>query len=197
MADVNYNEKKQVESVVDQPAKVREKGLGGRLADIFLSENASKVKSYIVTDVIIPAIKDTIVNIVQNGVEMLFYGETTASPRGKKSDGGTYVSYNGYYNSGSKSNTARSSDRDRSWHNSRDVLFASRGDAERAKAELIAIFRRYKTASVADLCHLADVESTYMEEKWGWYDLEDRDIHVRSVRGGYYMLELPKPMYLE
>ena len=134
MADVNYNEKKQVESVVDQPAKVREKGLGGRLADIFLSENASKVKSYIVSDVIIPAIKDTIVNIVQNGVEMLFYGETTASPRGKKSDGGTYVSYNGYYNSGSKSNTARSSDRDRSWHNSRVICVERRCGTSKSRA---------------------------------------------------------------
>lgn len=197
MADVNYNEKKHVEQVVSEPAKLKEKGIGGMFADIFLSENIGKVKEYLVSDVVVPAIKETIVSIVQNGIEMLFYGSSgTYNRNTRKNDGGTYVSYNGYYNKGLKSDRTDTSNRNRSRHSTRDVIFATRGDAERTKAELVEAFRKYKSATFADFCYAAKVDYTYMEEKWGWYELDDQDLRVIPVRGGF-VIDMPKPIYLE
>lgn len=196
MADVNYNEKKHVNQVVSEPASRRERGIGGTFADIFLSENIGKVKEYLVSDVVIPAIKETVVTIVQNGIEMLIFGTTGSSKTTRKSDGGAYVSYNEYHSSSVKSNRTDTSNRNRSRHNSRDVLFKTRGDAERTKAELVEAFRKYKTATFADFCYAAKVDYTWMEEKWGWYELEDQDIQVVPVRGGF-VIDMPKPIYLE
>lgn len=188
-----YNEKKKVEKIIDGNVKVKEKGIGRRLADIFLSEDAGKVKSYVVSEVIIPAIKDTIVDIVKNGIDMMFYGE--AKSGSSKKGGGTYVSYSKYYDQGSKNRPVDTRDRDRGRGNSREFIFDSKGEAEEVLDTMFEIVRDYQAASVADLCGLVGVTPEWQENKWGWYDLSGAS--VKRIYGRKYILDLPKPMYLE
>lgn len=186
-----YNEQKKVEKIISGEVKVKEKGFGRKLADIFLSEDAKNVKSYIVTTVVIPAIKDTIVDIVKNGVDMLFYGESRSSNR---KNGGTYVSYSNYYNPGTKNRQPEPRDSDRSRSNNREFIFRSKGEAVDVLDTLFDITKDYQAASVADLCSLVGVTPEWNDYKWGWYDLGGST--VKRVHGGY-ILDLPKPMYLE
>ena len=198
MADVNYNERKPVTPVVDEPAKVRDKNIARRFSDIFLSEHVDNVKKYIVADVVIPAIKDTIVSIVQNGIEMLFYGDSTIGRKTtcRKDIGGTYVSYDGY-STGLKNRAVEPRNSDRTWHTSRDVVFRTRTQAAEAKAELIMRSKQYGSVPVADLCRMGKVNSNWVEEEWGWYELEESDIRIigNNIRG--FILDMPKPVYLE
>lgn len=186
-----YSEPKKIEKVIDGEVKTKEKGLGGKLADTFLSEDSSKIKSYILYDVIIPAIKDTIVDIVKNGIEMLFYGQTKASNISRKSANGTYVSYNSYYSPAPKRRAEPSQQRK---GDIKEFIFAERGEAEKVLDTLTDIIVEYKAASVADLCSLVGVTGEWTDNKWGWVDLSDSS--VKRVHGGY-ALDLPKPIYLE
>jgi hypothetical protein len=186
-------EQKKVEKVIEGNVKTKEKGLFSKLGETFLSEDASKVKSYILTDVIIPAVKDTIVDIVKNGIDMIFYGEPRAD-RSKQKGGGTYVSYNSYYNPSSRSRTTDTRDRDRSRSNSREFIFDSRGEAEKVLDTLFDLVEEYKAASVADLCSLVGVTGEWTDNKWGWLDLKGSS--VKRVHGGY-ILDLPRPIYLD
>lgn len=52
-----------------------------KFADVFISEDVNNVKSYIVMDVLVPAIKKAISDIVTNGIDMILYGETGKSKR--------------------------------------------------------------------------------------------------------------------
>ena len=185
-----YDKQKKVEKIVNSDVTVKEKGLGEKLAETFLSEDVSNVKTYILRDVIIPAIKDTIVDIVKNGIEMMFYGDTKVS---RKNSGTTYVSYSSYYQPTTKSRSeSRSSERTKG--NSKDFIFESRGEAEKVLDTLTDIVSEYKSASVADLCQLVGVTGEWTDNKWGWIDLTSAS--VKRVHGGY-MLDLPKPTYLE
>lgn len=189
-----YDKQKKVEKVVSSEVTVKEKSLGGKLAETFLSEDVANVKTYILKDVIIPAIKDTIVDIVKNGIEMMFYGDTKIGRRDTRSSGGTYVSYSSYYQPTSRSRTESSGDSNRNRNNSRDFIFASRGEAEKVLDTLCEIVAEYQAASVADLCQLVGVTGEWTDNKWGWFELGSAS--VKRVHGGY-MLDLPKPTYLE
>ena len=46
-----------------------------KFADVFISEDVNNVKSYIVMDVLVPAIKKAISDIVTNGIDMILYGK--------------------------------------------------------------------------------------------------------------------------
>lgn len=187
-----YNEQKKVEKVVSEKVKVKNKGVGRKLADIFLSEDAANVKSYIFTDVIVPAVKDTVVDIVKSAIEMMFYGETRQSSG--KTGGGSYVSYSNYYNPSSRNHPVDTVNRNRSYGDRREFIFSSRGEAEKVLDVLTEIVAEYQAASVADLCSLVGVTGEWTDNKWGWVDLSGAS--VKRIHGGY-ILDLPKPIYLD
>lgn len=85
---------KKVEKVISGSAKPKKKGEMQKFADVFISEDVGNVKSYILMDVLVPAIKKAISDIVTNGIDMILYGETG---RTRKASSGTKVSYGKYY----------------------------------------------------------------------------------------------------
>ena len=85
---------KRVQKVVKDPAKTKKNEVR-KIADIFISEDVANVKNYIFMDVLVPAVKKAIYDIVTNGIDMFLYGGTG---RGKSSSSpGTKVSYRSYY----------------------------------------------------------------------------------------------------
>ena len=65
---------KRVQKVVTGNVKTRKNEVR-KFTDIFISEDAANVKSYIFMDVLVPAIKKAISDIVTDGVDMILYGE--------------------------------------------------------------------------------------------------------------------------
>ena len=67
---------KKIEKIIAGTAKTKKKTEMSKFKDIFISEDASNVKSYVLMDVLIPAIKKAVSDIVTNGIDMILYGST-------------------------------------------------------------------------------------------------------------------------
>lgn len=177
-------DRKKVEKVVHGRVRTKPKSGISKITDIFISEDAANVKSYIVMDVLVPAVKKAISDIVRDGIDMILYGES----RGRKSSSASgYVSYRDY---------SRSDDRDR-FRDSRsrssyahdDIVLDSRGEAEEVLTRMDELIDTYGNVSVADLYDLVGKSSEYTDNKYGWTNIRNAEpIHVRDG----YMLKLPK-----
>jgi len=182
-------EKKKVEKVVTGVAKVKKKSEVSKLKDIFISEDASNVKSYIVMDVLVPAIKKAVADIVTNGIDMILYGETGHS---KRSSSSSKVSYRSYYD---RRDDDRRYDRDRGrvkqGYDYDDVIIETRGEAEAVISRMDEIVDMYGRVSVADLYDLVGITGNYTDNNYGWTNLASAE-PIR-VRDGY-IIKLPKAM---
>lgn len=72
-------EEKRVKKVVSGTVKIKKKGEMRKLADVFISEDVANVKSYVLMDVLVPAIKKAIVDIVENGINMVLMATPVAA----------------------------------------------------------------------------------------------------------------------
>lgn len=179
-------DRKKVEKVVHGGVRTKPKSGVSKITDVFISEDAANVKSYIVMDVLVPAVKKAISDIVRDGIDMILYGES----RGRKSSSASgYVSYRDY---------SRSDDRDR-FRDSRsrssyahdDIILDSRGEAEEVLTRMDELIDTYGNVSVADLYDLVGKSSEYTDNKYGWTNI--RNAEPIRVRDGY-MLKLPKAL---
>ena len=184
-------EEKKIESVVTNAAKTRKKGDIRKLADIFISEDANNVKSYILMDVIVPAVKKAISDIVTTGIDMILYGE---SGRTKKNNTVTNVSWRKYYDQNSDRSNANTSNSKYGGLNYDDIVLTTRGDAEAVLDAMNDIINQYGTVSVADLYDLTNVPNdNFAMNRYGWINISGATT-VR-VRDGY-ILKLPKAIPL-
>ena len=185
-------EEKRIRKVVKSPAKTK-KNEARKLADIFISEDVSSVKNYIFMDVLVPAIKKAIYDIVTNGIDMFLYGGTG---RSKNSSSGNKVSYRNYYDQKNSGGVVRSHEPNRvqTGFEYEDVVFPSRGDAENAKQQMQDIVARYGLVTVNDLYEMAMLSAPYTSQKYGWVDVSN--VSVERVRDGY-VLKLPRAVPID
>lgn len=189
-AEQQTAEPKKVKKVVSGKVKTKKNEMR-RLTDIFIAEDAGNVKSYIFMDVLVPAIKKAISDIVTDGIDMILYGES----KSRKASSGNRVSYRSYYDD--KNNRSRHSnedDRARERFDYNDIIFPSRGDAEMVREQMVDLIDRYGFVTVADMYDMADLTSPYTSNKYGWTNIRNADV-VR-VRDGY-VLKLPKAMPID
>lgn len=185
---------KRVSKVVKGPVKTKKNEVR-KFADIFISEDISNVKTYIFMDVLVPAVKKAIYDIVTNGIDMFLYG---GSGKSKSSSTGTKVSYRNYYDQKSTSNSVgyRGSENTRS-HNGfeyEDIVFDNRGEAETVKQQMQAAIGRYGFVTVSDLYDMVDLPAPYTSQKYGWMDVSSAE--VKRERDGY-SLKLPRPVPID
>lgn len=177
---------KRVQKVVKTPVKTKKNEVR-KFADIFISEDISNVKNYIFMDVLVPAIKKAIYDIVTNGVDMFLYGGTG---KNKTTTSGSKVSYRSYYDQ--KNNSGYRGSENTKSHNGfeyDDVIFDNRGEAEAVKQQMQAAIYKYGFVTIADLYDMVDLPAPYTSQKYGWSDLSN--VETVRVRDGY-MLKLPR-----
>lgn len=180
---------KKVEKVITGTARTKKKSDIRKFTDVFISEDVNNVKSYILMDVLVPAIKKAISDIVTNGVDMILYGESGAN---RKRSTVSKISYNKMFDDPRASRIH--SERSRSGLDYDELIFDSRGDAEAVLSALEDIISQFGVASVGDLYDLAQVSTTnYAINKYGWSDL--RSAEVIRARDGY-MIKLPRALPL-
>ena len=176
---------RRVQKVVTGNVKTRKNEVR-KLTDIFISEDAANVKSYVIMDVLVPGIKNAIYDIVTNSFDMILFGGTGGR---KKSSSGSKVSYRSYYDDRRDDRReSRYSDRNRFDYD--DIEFDHRGDAEAVRNEMIDCIERYGMVSVADMYDMAGQTAPYTGNKFGWTSI--RTSEIKRVRGGKYIIELPK-----
>ena len=185
--------KKEVKKVISGKAVKKEKTTAQKFADVFLSDDIDNVKDYVFFDVVVPAIKEAIVNAITGGVEMIFFGNS--SSRSMRREGGkSYVSYSSYYKSDNSNNRRDSSANRRARGNYSPVEVDSRAEGEEILSNLVDFAIDYGQATVADLYELAGLSSNFTDNKWGWVDLSTAS--VKRVRNGY-LIDLPNPELLD
>lgn len=186
-------ETKKVEKVVKGTVVQRKKSLGKRIIETFVGEDVNSVTSYLIHDVLVPAAKSTISDMVQGGIEMLLFGEKKGS-RTQRDRGRSYVSYNNYSSRDRRDDRREFSNRDRARHNFDDIVLSSRGEAEEVLSHLVDLTIDYGQASVSDLYDLVGITGNFTDNKYGWFDLSSASVS-RSRDG--YLLNLPKPKLLD
>lgn len=181
------------------------KSLIKRFADSFKEGGAGhEVGSYIMYDVVIPAAKSTIADLVEGAIDMILFGGDTRSPRLRRNKGRSYVSYSDLYDHRYSSTSRREPHTVRKPHNVETatrirhdftgVVLGSRAEAEIVLAEMVDLVNEYGVASVSDLYDLVGLSSEYTDNKYGWFDLEGAS--TARVRDGW-ALELPRPRIIE
>jgi hypothetical protein len=80
--------------------------------------------------------------------------------------------------------------RARANHEFDEIILESRAEAELVLEKLTDLIEQYDVATVADLYELVGISSSHVDQKWGWDDI--RDSGAERVRGGGYLLSLPK-----
>lgn len=176
---------KNVEKVVKGKVKVKKKNSLQKMTRSIIAEDAESVKSYVLIDVILPAIKKAIYDTVVGGAEMFLFGE---KGYGKKSSGASKISYTSYYSDGRKS-TAASRIRSGNYYDFDDILVESRGEAEEVLNRMDELLEIYKVVSVADFYDLLGVTCDYTDNKYGWTHLKNAEI-IRTRDG--YKFKMPK-----
>ena len=83
---------KTVEKVVTGDVMVQKRSLGRKMKDLFIEADFRSVSHYILSDIMLPAFKNLIVDGVTKGVERTIYGEPAM--RRRSFSQGPRVSYN-------------------------------------------------------------------------------------------------------
>ena len=180
------SEKAKVEKVVKGVVKTKKRN---GLLGLFVSDEISDVKSYVVFDVLIPAAKKAISDVVTNGIDMILYGET--GRRRNTSGPSSKISYREYYDrSGRERDIDRGSRYSRSSERSYDdIILETRSEAEEVISRLDELIDIYGMASIADLYDLVGISGQHTDNKYGWTNMSTATYSI--VRDGY-RLKLPR-----
>lgn len=179
--------------VISGKATRKKKGALRRASETMIADDAETIKSYLIFDVLIPAAKNTLSDLVSKGLDMVLYGDARSSSGRSSSRSRTeHRDYNKYSQSSSK--RREMSDRDRKMLIFDDIILDSRGDAEQVLDYLLGRIDDYEVATVADFYDAVEVTSNYTDTKYGWYNLDNA--YVRRVRDGFQVV-LPKAGRLE
>lgn len=184
---------KKTEKIISGTAKKHKKSEIRKFTDVFISEDVDSVKNYILVDVLVPAVKKAISDIVTNGIDMLLYGESKHS---NTSSTASKVSYRSYYDkkSGDDRFARYSTMHTRVGYDYDNIVLDTRGEAENVLSRMDELVSTYGMVSVADMYDLVGITGNYTDNKYGWTDI--RNASVVRVRDGY-VIKMPKALPID
>lgn len=185
----NKTQEKRVEKpVVTGKVVAKKKSAFSKIADEFISEDAKNVKSYVFGEVLIPAIKKAISDIVRDGIDIILYGGARGDGKRSTAD---RVSYRNYYDSGRSRETRPVAT---ARYATDDIVLATRGEAQEVLDRMDELMDTYGLVRVADLYDLVGITGDYTDNKYGWTNIRNADI-VR-VRDGY-VIKMPRAVPID
>lgn len=175
----------------------RKRGLGRQFKDVFFRGSAKDAAEYMVTDVVVPEIRDLLYNAVQSGIDRLIYGERSGGRRRPQSS--LTTTGPGHVDYASVSRPTRASQpqprtltrQARARHDFQDLVIPTRQEADEVLDRLFDLLSQDGEVRVGHLYALTDVRAEHTDWKWGWTNLKG----AKSVRlrNGGYLLDLPEP----
>ena len=190
----NAGEMPKLQKVVNGTVKLKKKSEIHKFTDIFVAEDWSSVKTFLVDEMILPTLKKLTVDLIADGADMIINGRDGRSRRSGSSIGrsASYVSYDSFSR---RNDRFRDEPRPRSrGFQCDDVILQSRRDAEEVLRQLEGTIRRYGMVSVASVYDLVGQQCSFTANDYGWYDLHSA--RVERVREGW-ILRLPRPEPLD
>lgn len=188
----NSSQKKdKLESVVKYGGVVStKKPLSKKIMNKFIEQDIQDVKSYILFDIVIPGIK----NLIIDGLSMVLLGEV----RERKSRSGNYydrkrTNYSSYYRGGNyHREEKRYEDDDKVDY--QNIVLRSRSDAEEVIDKLRGRIRDQGSASVADLFDLIGVAGRFTDNNWGW--IRENQVGIKRIPDGF-LIDVEEAKYLD
>lgn len=181
-------EKKRAQKIVSGPVRSRKKSGLKKLANVFVQEDIDSVKSFIFTDVLVPALKKLVWDVITGGTDMALFGGSGA---GKRKTNAGRVSYRSYYDE----KRDRHSTPVRGGYDFDDVILDNRGEAENVLSAMDDIIDIYGVVSVLDYYDLTGYNSTPTDNKYGWTNI--RSAEIVRLRDGGYVIKLPKALPID
>lgn len=195
---------KKVETVAKGRAVQKKQTLSEKLSSTFLATDIHSVFRHIVFEVLVPAAKDTLYDIIHGSASMMLFGNRNGNRPGRPNGQGEtriYRDYGQYSNGRGASTTTRQPDGYSEQGNSSrnvldDIVFTTKQEAEDVLDSLKKLIEEYGVASVMDLYNLAGVRSVFTQDKYGWFELNDRVSGIVRIREGW-LIKLPRPIVID
>jgi hypothetical protein len=197
----NGSSRPKLQKVITGEVIKKKENILDRLSKTFFNDDAGNVVQFVLHDVLVPSIKNTMVEMIKSGAEMLFFGETKGN-RTYRDGNQSRVSYGAYFKSELDRNR-RADPREReanarvvnrSRYDFSDIVLGNRGDFEIVLSALLELIDRFHMASVADFYDALGISNDYVDNHWGWTDLSMATI--APVRYGW-RINLPDPIELD
>lgn len=189
--------REKLEPVTSAEAVRLKRGVGRQFKETFIGGSGRMAIDYMVSEVIVPAIRETLIDALQGGIERFFRGESAARPRRSVGSMGYsnvgHFNYQGVSQGPSQPAQRRMLSREaRARHDLTGLVIPSRREAEEVLDRMFDLLSKYNSVTVADLYELTGIQSSHTDMKWGWTQLRGADV-VGSPRKGGYRLKLPDP----
>ena len=162
-----------------------------KIKDVIFGDDSRNVLSYLLNDILIPAAKNMLFDMIRDGAEMRIFGEVRNQRSRWRERGASYVSYD---------QIGRDRDRRDNRYSQRrttgkpdDILLDTRDEAEEVLSRMYDLFETYGTVSLADYYDLVGVTSEFTDNKWGWDSLMGS--RILRVNNGY-IVDLPRMISL-
>lgn len=194
-AQAPREEPRKVNRIVTGEVVRRKTPLGRRVKNFFGGEEQS-IWGFMVDDVLIPATRDMVAEALIGSVERVFGGHTPRGLRTRIKGGITpYNQYSMSSNRGRRDEPRQISKRARGNHAFDEIVLESRAEAMEILGQMTVLTEKYDGVSIADFYEMCGISGNWAEKKWGWTNLEGSSI--QRVRGGGYILNLPRPEQLD
>jgi hypothetical protein len=195
---MDNKKREQLKMVAKGKGKVSSNAGKLKVSDIFLPDDVGSIKEYLLVEVIVPKIKDSILSVV----ETLLYGHSVGVR--KRRPYGMKVSYRDYYDDDRFAYSGRSNRPANPYrsnfgrfHNT-DVSYETEEDALDALEYLRDIESRGHVIRVQDVYDYIGESAPWTSNDWGWYRLGRVDaIEVEIDDELRWILTLPKAIPVE
>ena len=191
-----------------EPSKVvtgtvvkQKKSIGSKFRETFLAADAKSVVTYVVHDVMLPALRDMFFDTITKGSGRMMYGERGGRPGSNMGVGPSRINYSTPVNRTFQGVSAVPLGQrmfqtpSPSVGSHENFVLASRDDAEIIIDNLNDYIREYGVVSLYDLKKMLGFSTpAHTDLKVGWESL--RGAQMRQVREGWLM-ELPTPKRLD
>lgn len=191
------SQKKEVSKVTKGKVRTQEKSSFRKFGEAFIEDDFSDIKAYVISDVIVPAIKNLIFDSFIGSLEMALFGTANRSHRRNGGKNNETVSYSSYYKSGNNRSSRADDSSNSTRHDYKSIIFEERVDAEEVLDTLCKLIEDYGKATIGDFYDAAGVtpdDNFTKNEEYGWVNLDNAA--VKRERYGGYVIIFPKERYI-
>lgn len=187
--DDNTEPKKNLEPIVTGEVISKPKPVGSKFKAIFFGGDFRSATEFVLAEVLLPAVRNVIVESVSKGADRLIYGESMHRQVRRPPNYTSRIQYNNPVLRGDPINRALLPNQSArtAWVSNRkdfdDIILTQESEANAVVERLIDIVDQYEVVSIADLSEILGQPSSPIDNKWGWTNLAT--IEVRQVREGW------------
>lgn len=192
--EISKVERKSLDKVVaGEPKKVKKSLVGRLVTGVLGPEGLPGIGQYVSEEIIVPAIKNIIVDAVTSGINMVMYGDSKGTTPRNYGGAPRYTGY-GASHRPTVNYTSRytSQQPEPSQMSTRGVrqgveeyIIENREDAAHVLTTLTEQADMYGSVSIADYYDLIGIPSNYTDNNYGWILETIAHSSIRPVRGGH------------